>query len=88
MYAAPLGSWNDTTSAKGPRTEYGLTVHLCITHHRDNRKGAHSDAALAKKMHKIGQYAFEQSYPDKRFKDIFGINYLDHGEIPDGFEWQ
>ena len=57
--------------------KYGLTVHLCVTCHRDNKKGVHADAEIAEMLHKIGQAAFERTHTRQEFCGIFGRNYLD-----------
>lgn len=70
-----FGSANRKWSEK-----YGLTVHLCYQHHRDSKEGVHSNAQLMEELHQLGQQAFEQTYPEMRFKDIFKINYLEEKE--------
>lgn len=66
------GNRNKTWSER-----YGLTVHLCYRHHLDHHDGVHFDTKLAERLHQEGQRAFERKYPDKVFRDIFGINYVD-----------
>ncbi len=56
--------------------KYGLTVHLCITCHRDNKKGVHADAKKSQRLHRIGQAAFEKRYGRQKFFDVFGRYYL------------
>lgn len=57
--------------------KYGLKVHLCSRCHRDQKVGAHGNAAVAAKLHKIGQEAFERTHTRQEFVAIFGKNYLD-----------
>lgn len=58
---------------------YGLTVHLCWMDHQDSREGVHHNREKMRKLQKIGQQAFEQTYPGKDFRQIFGRNYLEGG---------
>lgn len=60
--------------------KYGLTVHLCRTCHRDNKKGVHADAEAAGRLHRIGQAAFEEGHSRQEFYDIFKHYYLDGEE--------
>lgn len=55
--------------------KYGLTVHLCWRDHQDPREGVHFDRKKREELHRIGQEAFERAYPQKSFREIFGINY-------------
>lgn len=56
--------------------QYGLKVYLCYMHHLDSRDGVHFDPWLAEQLHKEGQRAFEKTYPELNFRQIFGKNYL------------
>lgn len=82
--AAPGDSWKSTIYLGGPNRKwsekYGLTVHLCLVCHRDNRRGVHGDAEKMLAVHQIGQRAFEQKYSHKKFMQVFGKNYLDTEE--------
>lgn len=66
-----FGSANRKLSEK-----YGLTVRLCVKHHREGPEAVHSNAEIRDKLCQIGQRAFEKRYPDKDFREIFGKNYL------------
>lgn len=57
--------------------KYGLKVHLCPRCHRDQKVGAHGNAEVADKLHRIGQEAFERTHTRQEFVAIFGKNYLD-----------
>ena len=59
--------------------KYGLTVHLCWMDHQDSREGVNYNREKMRKLQKIGQQAFEQTYPGKDFRQIFGRNYLEGG---------
>ena len=48
-------------------------------HHQDSREGVHHNREKMRKLQKIGQQAFEQTYPGKDFRQIFGRNYLEGG---------
>ncbi len=57
---------------------YGMKVHLCLLHHRDQEIGVHGrNTELRRKLEKDGQQAFEQIHSRKEFIEIFGQNYLD-----------
>ena len=55
---------------------YGLKVNLCLKHHRDSPVAVHSSRRSREVLCQIGQRAFENKYPDKDFRGIFGKNYL------------
>lgn len=52
--------------------KYGLTLPLCLEHHRL----MHKDTALIKEYKQKGQALFNKTYPDLVFEDIFRQNYL------------
>ena len=57
--------------------QYGLTVWLCATHHRDNKLGVHGlnkEADMVLKQ--LAQRTFEKKYSHEKFMEIFGKNYL------------
>lgn len=73
---------------------YGLTVHLCFKCHRDSKIGVHFNKENQRKLHEIGQEAFEREHSRKDFVRIFGINYLEdknrsaeYVEEKPGFMW-
>jgi hypothetical protein len=57
-------------------TKYGLTVYLCIWHHREGKDAVHNNAEMMNLLKRKGQEAFEKHYPDLDFRQIFGKNYL------------
>lgn len=63
---------------------YGLTVHLCPTCHRDQKKGVHADAGKAGELHQMAQAAFEARYSRQKFYDIFKRYYLDEEDSGEG----
>lgn len=56
--------------------KYGLLIPLCYKHHRGNAS-AHNSREMDLCLKKIGQAAFERTYRDLNFLEIFGRNYLD-----------
>lgn len=60
--------------------QYGLTVHLCRTCHRDNKMGVHGNAKIAEKLHKLGEAAFEREHSRQKFYNIFKRYYLEEDE--------
>jgi len=56
--------------------KYGLKLWLCAKHHRGNMS-AHNNREFDLSLKKIGQTAFEQTYRNLNFLEIFGRNYLD-----------
>lgn len=59
--------------------EYGLVVWLCRKCHNEVHFGPRS-RELSDRLRKEAQLLFERKYPDKDFKKIFRINYLDDGD--------
>lgn len=55
---------------------YGLAVYLCLEHHEFGPEAVHNNAEVAEILHRIGQEAFEKTYPDTEFLSLFGKNYL------------
>ena len=56
-------------------TKYGLTVRLCVPHHRTGKEAVHLNAQMMHMLKAEGQKVFEQKHPDKDFLKIFGRNY-------------
>lgn len=56
--------------------KYGLVVFLPPELHNMSDRGVHFNPEFDKRLKKMGQIAFEKSYPDKSFREIFGKNYL------------
>ena len=46
--------------------KYGLKVYLCV----------HQNSDYMQIVHEAAQKAFEEHYPDKSFREIFGKNYI------------
>lgn len=60
--------------------KYGLKVYLDPGHHLYGTEAVHKNAEVAKILHKEAQKAFERTYPDLSFREIFGKNYLTENE--------
>lgn len=62
--------------------KYGLKVHLCSRHHRDNYEGVHGqNKGLDQRLKVTGQRAFERTYGSREmFIRIFGKNYIQEDE--------
>lgn len=60
--------------------KYGLKVYLDPDHHRHGPEAAHKNAEIAALLKKEAQKAFERTYPDLSFREIFGKNYLTENE--------
>ncbi len=55
--------------------KYGLTVWLCMYHHRGD-EGVHGgNTRLDAYLKRDAQEAFEKTYPELSFRQIFGKNY-------------
>lgn len=54
--------------------QYGLKVYLCPDHHENGPEAVHKNKIVRLLLEEIAKRAFEQKYPDIRFRDIFGIN--------------
>ena len=54
---------------------YGLTVMLCMDHHR-GRIGVHYDYIMKERLEKDAQRAFEKLYGHTAWMSIFRKNYL------------
>lgn len=55
---------------------YGLKVYLCLKHHRTGPDAVHNNSDYMQLLREEAQRAFEERYPDKNFRSIFGRNYL------------
>ena len=56
--------------------QYGLKVRLDHNCHNEPPNGVHYNKKNMDALRKIGQQAFEKTYPDLDFRKIFGVNYL------------
>ena len=55
--------------------EYGLTVQLCLDHHKDGPEAAHNNQAIRELLCRDAQEAFMMEYPDLNWMQIFKKNY-------------
>lgn len=60
--------------------KYGLKVYLDPDHHRYGPEAAHKNAEVADLLKKEAQKAFERTYPELSFREVFGKNYLTDNE--------
>ncbi len=57
---------------------YGMTVRLCIPHHREGKEAVHNNIENMRIIQRFGQEAFESDFGSReKFMEIFGRNYLD-----------
>ena len=56
--------------------KYGLWVWLNHYWHNEPPEGVHYNRARMDELRRIGQEAFQERFPDKDFRQIFGQNYL------------
>lgn len=56
--------------------EYGLTVQLCIEHHKDGSEAAHNNQAIRELLCRDAQEAFMEEYQNLDWMKIFKKNYL------------
>lgn len=61
--------------------KYGLKVYLDPDHHLYGLEAVHKSSKVAEILHKEAQKAFERTYPNLDFREIFGKNYLTENEI-------
>lgn len=81
-----LGTWQQGYTIEehhcfgGPNRKlsekYGLKVYLCPEHHRTGPDAVHQNSDYMQILHEAAQKAFEERYPDKSFREIFGKNYI------------
>lgn len=57
--------------------EYGLTVQLCLDHHKDGPEAAHNNQAIRELLCRDAQAAFMMEYPELEWMKIFKKNYLE-----------
>ena len=55
--------------------EYGLTVQLCLEHHKDGQEAAHNNQAIRELLCRDAQEAFMMEYPNLNWMQIFKKNY-------------
>lgn len=62
--------------------KYGLKVYLCLLHHRHDggEEAVHKNPDIRRMLDKKAQLKFEEMYPDKDFRKIFGKNYLEEAD--------
>lgn len=54
---------------------YKLKVRLCIPHHRIGKMAVHNNIEMNRIVQRAAQEAFEKTYPNLNFREIFGRNY-------------
>lgn len=64
------------TANRKKSIEYGCCVSLCAYHHNMSNEGVHYNKKLNEQLKQEMQRKFEEVYPDKDFRQIFGRNYL------------
>lgn len=57
--------------------EYGLTVQLCMEHHKEGPEAAHNNQAIRELLCRDAQAAFMMEYPELEWNGIFKKNYLE-----------
>lgn len=57
--------------------EYGLTVQLCMEHHKEGPEAAHNNQAIRELLCRDAQAAFVMEYPELEWMHIFKKNYLE-----------
>lgn len=56
----------------------GLTVHLCLEHHKEGKMSAHKNREVNYRLRQIAQRAFEREHGSReQFMKIFGENCLE-----------
>lgn len=55
--------------------EYGLTVQLCLDHHKEGPEAAHNNQAIRELLCRDAQEAFVMEYPNLNWMEIFKKNY-------------
>lgn len=55
---------------------YGLTVRLCVEHHRTGVLAVHNNQAIADLLKRYAQQRFQEEYPDLDWMKVVGRNYL------------
>lgn len=57
--------------------EYGLTVQLCMEHHKEGPEAAHNNQAIRELLCRDAQAAFMMEYQELEWMKIFKKNYLE-----------
>lgn len=57
--------------------KYGLTVQLCMEHHKEGPEAAHNNQAIRELLCRDAQEAFMMEYPELEWMEIFKKNYLE-----------
>lgn len=63
------------TANRKQSEKYGLKVYLCKAHHTESKESPHKNHEIARLLQRDAQKAFEATFPDKDFMEIFGRNY-------------
>lgn len=67
-------------SGRALSEKFGLKVYLCDEHHEHSQEAVHVNARIRRMLCEDAQRAFERVYPTLSFREIFGINYIEHEE--------
>jgi len=59
--------------------KYGLKIYLCYRHHNAYHSpvAVHNNKTIRQMTCVDAQDAFRKRFPDKNFREIFGVNYID-----------
>lgn len=57
--------------------EQGLTVRLCLKHHREGKDAVHNNAGNMRILQRDAQEKYEQTHSREEFMSLIGKNYLD-----------
>lgn len=57
--------------------KYGLTVQLCMEHHKEGPEAAHNNQAIRELLCRDAQEVFAMEYPELDWMQIFKKNYLE-----------
>ena len=55
----------------------GLTVRLCLKHHREGKEAVHNNAEKMRLLQRTAQTKFEESHSRQEFMRLIGRNYLE-----------
>lgn len=64
------------TANRRKSEEYGLKVYLCPPHHINglSQEAVHGNTEIRRYVEAAAQEAFEENFPDKDFRAVFGKN--------------
>ena len=55
--------------------EDGMTVYLCMEHHRTGREAVHNNAAVCRELQAAAQTEYEKRHTREEFMKRYGKNY-------------